>query len=54
MLKFSTANGGTIEASRSGILWDIHVRDADGRTIASVTMTESDKRGLVSDLRAAH
>lgn len=54
MLKFDTATGGTVEAQRVGIGWDIHVRAAGGRTIATVSMSDDDARGLMADLRSAH
>lgn len=50
MLNFNTADGGTIEASRVGIMWDIHVRAANGRTVATVSMNDDDARALVLDL----
>jgi hypothetical protein len=52
MLKFNTADGGTIEITRMGITVDMHVRAASGRTVATVTMDDDDASALLADMRA--
>jgi hypothetical protein len=47
MIKFNTANGGTMELTRVGSMADIHVKDASGRTIATVTMSNAEARDLI-------
>lgn len=37
MITLPTGNGGTVEITCIGALVDIHVRDATGRTVATVT-----------------
>ncbi|MDJ0461990.1 hypothetical protein [Streptomyces sp. H27-C3] len=51
-MKFTTADGSTVEVTRVGIRSDIHVRDAAGRTVATVTMNGHDTAGLLTNLRA--
>ncbi|WP_458085767.1 hypothetical protein [Streptomyces malaysiensis] len=48
--KLTTANGGTVEAIRVGIRWDLNVRDAAGRTVATVDMSDDDMWALVGDI----
>ncbi|MFC9651442.1 hypothetical protein [Streptomyces sp. NPDC056937] len=38
--------------TRMGTTADIHVRDAAGRTVATVTMNDDDATALLADLRA--
>jgi hypothetical protein len=52
MLKFDTADGGTIEITRTGYVVDMHVRAASGRTVATVTMNDDDAAALLADMRA--
>jgi hypothetical protein len=52
MQTYTTADGGTIEATRRGLEIDLHVRDAAGRTVATVVLSENDAAVLLSDLRA--
>lgn len=49
MLKFTTAQGTTIEATRVGVEYDMHVRAADGRTIATVRMGEAEAWALLDN-----
>ncbi|GGU49197.1 hypothetical protein GCM10010289_82200 [Streptomyces violascens] len=49
-MKFSTADGGTVEVTRVGISFDIHVRDAAGRTVATVDMSSDDAFALMQEL----
>ncbi|WP_188278954.1 hypothetical protein [Streptomyces sp. CBMA370] len=51
-MKFTTSDGGTVDVTRVGITVDIHVRNAAGRTVATVTMNDDDAAGLLADLRA--
>lgn len=53
MLKFCTANGSTIEIRPNGINVDMHLRDASGRTVATVVMSKYDAWSLVCDLEDA-
>ncbi|GAB2572631.1 hypothetical protein GCM10027168_01830 [Streptomyces capparidis] len=41
-MRFATAEGGTVEVTRVGASYDIHVRDAAGRTVATVDMSADD------------
>jgi hypothetical protein len=50
MQTYTTANGGTIEATRRGLEIDLHVRDAAGRTVATVVLDEHDAWGLINNL----
>ncbi|MFE3591967.1 hypothetical protein ACFXOY_31190 [Streptomyces niveus] len=50
-MKFTTADGGTVDVTRMGITVDIHVRDAAGRTVATVAMNDDDATALLADLR---
>lgn len=53
MITYNTADGGTIEATRRGIEVDLHVRDAAGRTVATVQMSTDDAWALLDDLECA-
>lgn len=46
---FTTADGSTIEVTRVGIRYDVHVRNAAGRTVATVDMSEDDLSALVAE-----
>jgi hypothetical protein len=50
MQKYTTADGGTVEATRRGLEIDLHVRDAAGRTVATVVMSGDDAYALLEDL----
>lgn len=47
---YNTHDGGTVEATRRGYLVDLHVRDAAGRTVATVEMSTNDAYALVAEL----
>ncbi|MFF4430479.1 hypothetical protein ACFYZ4_15060 [Streptomyces sp. NPDC001513] len=49
---YTTADGSTIEITRRGYIVDMHVRNAAGRTVATVEMNDDDASALVADLRA--
>ncbi|MFJ9961106.1 hypothetical protein [Streptomyces avermitilis] len=53
MITYRTADGGTIEATRRGIEVDLHVRNAAGRTVATVEMSADDAFALTNDLKRA-
>jgi hypothetical protein len=50
MQTYTTADGGTIEATRRGLEVDLHVRDAAGRTVATVEMSEFAAEDLLAEL----
>ncbi|MFI7360457.1 hypothetical protein ACIBTP_41975 [Streptomyces avidinii] len=50
MVTLPTRNGGTVEITRSGALVDIHVRDATGRTVATVTRRAGEEVALLAPL----
>lgn len=47
-----TRDGGTIEVTRCGALVDLHVRDATGRTVASVTRRAGDTALLLAQAQS--
>lgn len=49
-LRFTTADGGTVEATRVGVRWDLRVRSAAGHTVATVDMSDDDMWALVDDI----
>ncbi|MGI5347015.1 hypothetical protein ACQEU8_02330 [Streptomyces sp. CA-250714] len=51
-MRYHTHDGGTVEAERRGYLVDLHVRDAAGRTIATVEMGTEEASALLRDLDA--
>jgi len=51
MRTFETVEGWTIEAQWRGIRIDLHVRNAAGRTVATVELNEDDAAALVADLK---
>lgn len=54
MTVIGTRDGGAVEITRCGALLDIHVRDAEGRTVATVTRRAGEASLLLSgNLRAA-
>lgn len=42
MVTLPSRDGGTVTVTRCGALVDIHVRDAEGRTVATVTRRAGD------------
>lgn len=48
---YRTPDGGTIESTQRSSLTDLHVRAADGRTIATVHMSRYGAAALVLGLR---
>lgn len=52
MVTVPTRDGGTVEITRRGSLVDLHVRDAEGRTIATVVRRAGDAALLLSGSRA--
>lgn len=51
MVTIPTRDGGTVTVIRCGALVDIHVRDAEGRTIATVTRRAGEAARLLSAAR---
>ncbi|MGW3931101.1 hypothetical protein ACWECC_23785 [Streptomyces microflavus] len=49
-MKLSTADGGSVEMTRVGIAFDMHVRDAAGRTVATVDMNSDEAFALMREL----
>ncbi|MFD7611011.1 hypothetical protein [Streptomyces sp. NPDC059828] len=49
-MKFSTVDGGTVEVIRVGLEFDFHMRDAAGRTVATVRMNSDDAYWLIQEL----
>ncbi|WP_327385686.1 hypothetical protein [Streptomyces sp. NBC_01207] len=52
MVTLPTRNGGTVEITRVGALVDIHVRDAEGRTVATVVRRAGEEVALLAPLYA--
>lgn len=52
MITLRTHDGGTVELTRSGALVDIHVRDASGRSVATVTRRAGEGRDALGDCLA--
>ncbi|MFG2292035.1 hypothetical protein [Streptomyces sp. NPDC048603] len=44
-----TADGSTVTITPRGIEYDLHVRDAAGRTVATVVMSADDYRALLDE-----
>jgi len=53
MLKFDTANGGVIEVTRMGLLWDMRLRNEKGETVATVVLNSDDADALIGSLEAS-
>ena len=53
MRKYTLANGSTLDVTRSGIGFDLHLRAADGRTVSTVYLDEDDAYALINDLTNA-
>ncbi|MGW2860814.1 hypothetical protein [Streptomyces sp. NPDC001205] len=51
MAVIPTRDGGTVEITRCGALVDIHVRDREGRTIATVTRRAGEGALLLAGYR---
>ncbi|MFE1959228.1 hypothetical protein [Streptomyces sp. NPDC059479] len=50
---FTTADGGTIDVTRHGAEVDIHLRDASGRTVATVVVRDGDASVVLLSLANA-
>ncbi|WP_425837390.1 hypothetical protein [Streptomyces fractus] len=48
-LKIETADGSTLDLVERGVEYDLHLRAADGRTVATVEMSRDDVRKLLID-----
>ncbi|MET9425620.1 hypothetical protein ABZY06_33785 [Streptomyces sp. NPDC006540] len=48
--RYNTFDGGTIDVETRGALVDLHLRNAAGRTVATVEMTEDDAARLIANL----
>ena len=51
MVTLPTRDGGTVEITRCGALVDVHVRDAQGRTVATVVRRAGETALLLSQRR---
>ncbi|WP_369376092.1 hypothetical protein [Streptomyces sp. cg36] len=51
MVTVPTRDGGTVEITRCGALVDVHVRDAEGRTVATVTRRAGEGALLLAGYR---
>jgi hypothetical protein len=47
MLSFGTRDGGTVEITRHETFADVHVKAPDGRSVATVHMTNPEAAALV-------
>jgi hypothetical protein len=47
-----TADGSTVTVTPRGIEFDLHVRDAAGRTVATVVMSQDDLDALYEEMDA--
>lgn len=52
MITLPTRDGGTVEITRCGPLVDIHVRDSEGRTVATVTRRAGEAARLLAGYTA--
>lgn len=52
MRKYTLANGSTLDVTRSGVGFDMHLKGADGRTISTVYLNADDAHALIADLSA--
>ncbi|MET8706507.1 hypothetical protein [Streptomyces californicus] len=48
MVTVPTRDGGTVEITRRGPLVDLHVRDAEGRTVATVVRRASEAARIMA------
>ena len=48
--RYTTHDGGTIDVETRGSVVDMHLRNAAGRTVATVEMTEDDAEALITKL----
>lgn len=53
MQKITTADGSTVEITRVGLRYDVHVRNASGATIATVDMNTEDLLRLIESAERA-
>ncbi|MBB5934590.1 hypothetical protein FHS42_001637 [Streptomyces zagrosensis] len=51
MVTLTTSDGGTVEITQCGALVDIHVRGAEGRTVATVTRRAGEAAALLNGWR---
>ncbi len=51
MVTFTTKDGGTVTVTRCGELADIHVRDSEGRTVATVVRRAGEAVLLLANYR---
>ena len=49
-MRFSTADGGTVQVTRYACRVEMHLRAPDGRTVASVDMDYRDAEDLIDEL----
>jgi hypothetical protein len=49
--KYDTFDGGSVEITRIGVTYDLHVRSATGETVATVTMPERQAEELLRELQ---
>lgn len=47
---YHTAQGYTIHATRVGLEYDLHTRNAKGETVSTVRMNEDDARALLDEI----
>ncbi|WP_405620275.1 hypothetical protein [Streptomyces sp. NBC_00076] len=47
-----TADGSSVTITPRGIEYDLHLRDAAGRSIATVEMNEDDVKALIAEAEA--
>lgn len=50
MITFNTRNGGTVQATRRTATTDLHYRNAEGRTVATVVKSHADAERLLKGL----
>ncbi|MFB8107301.1 hypothetical protein ACFC3O_31600 [Streptomyces sp. NPDC056007] len=50
-MKYRTADGGTVEITRTGTTFDMHARDASGRSVATVEMNTRQAFALIQELK---
>ncbi|WP_008412906.1 hypothetical protein [Streptomyces sp. SM8] len=48
-----TADGSTVTVTPRGIEYDLHIRNAAGRTVATVEMNRADYLSLLAEMREA-
>lgn len=50
MITFKLSDGGTVQATRRNATTDLHYRNAEGRTVATVVMPHADAANLLAGL----